>query len=91
MLSRVKTTKLKGISNDEGAEVHVGKLKRIKIGGKTFRHTQTVFNNISHFNRNKDERIDGLIGYEVLSRQKTILSYKKQEADFHKVTQERHC
>lgn len=82
MLSRVKTTKLKGISNDEGSEVHVGKLKSLKIGGKTFRHTQTVFNNISHFNRNKDERIDGLIGYEVLSKQKTILSYKNTKLIF---------
>ena len=82
MLRRVKTTKLKGISNDEGAEVHVGKLKSLKIGGKTFRHTQTVFNDVSHFNRNKDERIDGLIGYEVLSRQKTILSYKNKKLIF---------
>ena len=82
MLSRVKTTKLRGISNDEGSEVHVGKLKSLKIGGKTFRHTQTVFNNISHFNRNKDERIDGLIGYEILSRQKTILSYKNKKLIF---------
>lgn len=82
MLRRVKTTKLKGISNDEGSEVHVGKLKSLKIGGKTFRHTQTVFNNISHFNRNKDERIDGLIGYEVLSKQKTILSYKNTKLIF---------
>lgn len=84
MLRRVKTTKLRGISNDEGSEVHVGKLKSLKIGGKTFRHTQTVFNNISHFNRNKDERIDGLIGYEVLSRQKTILSYKNKKLIFMK-------
>lgn len=82
MLRRVKTTKLKGISNDEGSEVHVGKLKSLKIGGKTFRHTQTVFNNISHFNRNKDERIDGLIGYEVLSKQKAILSYKNKKLIF---------
>ncbi len=82
MLRRVKTTKLKGISNDEGSEVHVGKLKSLKIGGKTFRHTQTVFNNISHFNRNKDEKIDGLIGYEILSKQKTILSYKNKKLIF---------
>lgn len=82
MLRRVKTTKLKGISNDEGAEVHVGELKSLKIGGKTFRHTQTVFNDVSHFNRNKDERIDGLIGYEVLSKQKTILSYKNTKLIF---------
>lgn len=82
MLRRVKATKLKGISNDEGAEVHVGELKSLKIGGKTFRHTQTVFNDVSHFNRNKDERIDGLIGYEVLSKQKTILSYKNTKLIF---------
>ena len=82
MLSRVKTTNLRGISNDEGSEVHVGKLKRIKIGGRTFRNTLTVFNDVSHFNRNKDERIDGLIGYEVLSRQKTILSYKNKKLIF---------
>ena len=82
MLSRVKTTKLRGISNDEGSEVHVGKLKRIKIGGRTFRNTRTVFNDVSHFNRNKDERIDGLIGYEILSRQKTILSYRNKKLIF---------
>ena len=82
MLSRVKTTKLRGISNDEGSEVHVGKLKRLKIGGKTFRNTRTVFNNISHLNTAKDERIDGLIGYEILSKQKTILSYKNKKLIF---------
>ena len=82
MLSRVKTTKLRGISNDEGSEVHVGKLKRIKIGGRTFRNTRTVFNDVSHFNRNNNERIDGLIGYEILSRQKTILSYRNKKLIF---------
>ena len=82
MMKRVKTTKLKGISNDEGKEVHDGKLKRLKISGKTFRDTRTVFNNISHLNPNKDERIDGLIGYEILSRQKTILSYRNKKLIF---------
>ena len=82
MLSRVKTTKLRGISNDEGSEVHVGKLKRIKIGGRTFRNTRTVFNDVSHFNRNNNERIDGLIGCEILSRQKTILSYRNKKLIF---------
>lgn len=82
MMKRVKTTKLKGISNDEGKEVHDGKLKRLKISGKTFRDTRTVFNNISHLNPNKDERIDGLIGYEILSRQKTIMSYRNKKLIF---------
>ncbi len=82
MMKRVKTTKLKGISNDEGKEVHDGKLKRLKIGGKTFKNTRTVFNDVSHFNMSKDERIDGLIGYEVLSRQKTIMSYRNRKLIF---------
>ena len=81
-LRRVKTTTLKGVSNEEGMKVHEGKLKGLKIGGKTFRNTRTVFNNISHLNMSKDERIDGLIGYEVLSRQKTILSYRNKKLIF---------
>ena len=79
MMKRVKTTKLKGISNDKGTEVHAGKLKSLKIGGKTFKNTRTVFNSISHLNMSKDERIDGLIGYQILSRQKTVLSYRNRK------------
>ena len=82
MMKRVKTTKLKGVSNDKGTDIHAGKLKSLKIGGKTFRNTRTVFNSISHLNMSKDERIDGLIGYEVLSRQKTILSYRNKKLIF---------
>ena len=81
-LRRVKTTTLKGVSNEEGMKVHEGKLKGLKIGGEAFRNTRTVFNNISHLNMSKDERIDGLIGYEVLSRQKTILSYRNKKLIF---------
>ncbi len=81
-LKRVKTTDLKGISNDEGKKVHDGKLKSLKIGGKTFRNTRTVFNDVSHFNMSKDERIDGLIGYEILSRQKTVMSYSDKKLIF---------
>ena len=79
MMKRVKTTKLKGISNDKGTEVHAGKLKSLKIGGKTFKNTRTVFNSISHLNMSKDERIDGLIGYQILSKQKTVLSYSNRK------------
>ena len=82
MMKRVKATKLKGISNDKGTEVHEGKLKSLKIGGRTFRNTRTVFNSISHLNMNKDERIDGLIGYQILSRQKTILSCRNRKLIF---------
>jgi hypothetical protein len=73
-VKRIQTTGLQGVSSDEGSEVRVAKLNSLKIGGKTFRNTWTVSNDISHLNMDKDERIDGLVGYEILSRQKTILS-----------------
>ena len=38
-----------------------------------------MFNSISHLNMSKDERIDGLIGYQILSRQKTVLSYRNRK------------
>ena len=78
-LKRVKTAELQGLSNSKGTDVHYGKLKSLKIGGKTFRNTRTVFNSISHLNMSKDERIDGLIGYQILSRQKTVLSYRNRK------------
>ena len=80
-LRRVDTAELQGLSNEK-ADVHMGKLKGLKIGGKTFRNTWTVFNDISHLNMDKDERIDGLVGYEILSRQKTILSYRNGKLIF---------
>ena len=80
-LRRVDTAELQGLSNEK-ADVHKGKLKSLKIGGKTFRNTWTVFNDISHLNMDKDERIDGLVGYEILSRQKTILSYRNGKLIF---------
>lgn len=80
-LRRVDTAELQGLSNEK-ADAHMGKLKSLKIGGKTFRNTWTVFNDISHLNMDKDERIDGLVGYEILSRQKTILSYRNGKLIF---------
>ena len=46
------------------------------IGDDILRH---LFNSISHLNMSKDERIDGLIGYQILSRQKTVLSYRNKK------------
>lgn len=78
-LKRVKTAELQGLGNSKGTDVHYGKLKSLKIGGKTFRNTRTVFNSISHLNMSKDERIDGIIGYQILSRQKIVLSYRNKK------------
>ena len=41
-----------------------------------------TFNDISHLNNAYKMEIDGLIGYEVLSKQKTLISYKRKEIIF---------
>ena len=81
-LKDTETTELKGASNGKIKETHKGKLKNIKIGDKNFKNTNTVFSNISHLNTNRTEAIQGIIGYEILSRQKTILCYKSQKLIF---------
>lgn len=81
-LKDIETTALKGISNDKGTEIHKGKLRSLKIGGRNFKNTNTVFSNINHLNTNRAEAIQGIIGYEILSKQKTILCYKSQKLIF---------
>jgi len=80
---------LKKITEDEliGADnnpkkVKTAKIKSILIGGKMFKMLNTTFSDISHLNEGYKIQIDGLIGYEVLSKQKTILSYKRKELIF---------
>ena len=78
----IKTTDLKGANNGNFTEVHTGKLRGMKIGNKKFKNTETVFSNIDHLNATRSEAIQGLIGYEILSRQKTILCYKNRKLIF---------
>jgi len=47
------------------------------LGGRTFKKLQTTFSEVSHFKESKG--IDGLFGCEVLSKQKILISYKRQE------------
>lgn len=81
-LKDVGTTDLKGIDNSKGTETHKGRLKSLKIGNRQFKNTNTVFGNISHLNKNRTEAISGIVGYEILSRQKTVLRYKSQKLVF---------
>jgi len=54
----------------------------MSIGNKIFKDTATVFNDISHINNTLDGKIDGVIGYEILSTQKVILSYQSKKLIF---------
>ena len=52
------------------------------LNGKAFKGLKTVFTNIDHLNKNKEIKIQGLIGYPILSKQKTIISFNREEILF---------
>lgn len=62
------------------SETRSGKIKKMTIGKETFKKQNVIFNDISHLNEGCQEiSIDGLIGYPILSHQKTILSFEREE------------
>jgi hypothetical protein len=76
----VEKTELGGAG--ESKNVSSGKLKKLAIGNKTFTQTTTVFNDMSHLNASGKLQIDGLVGYEILSKQKTLISFNSQKLIF---------
>ncbi|WP_295938697.1 pepsin/retropepsin-like aspartic protease family protein [uncultured Alistipes sp.] len=60
-------------------KVRGGKIDNLTIGSADFTDADCVFNDISHLNASLGKHIDGLIGYDILSRQKTLLSYRNQK------------
>lgn len=73
-LSRIKTTKLSG-ADAVSKKVTQARVKNLTIGKKTYPNSKTVFNDMSHLNKGYNIKLDGLVGYEFLSKQKTLLSY----------------
>jgi len=69
-------------ADDKPQKVIKGEIPLTNIGGKKFKNLSTVFSNISHLNNGYKLDLDGLIGYEVLSKQKTLISYAKKEMIF---------
>lgn len=49
----------------------------LMLGNRTFKKLHTTFSDVSHLKESKG--IDGLFGCEVLSKQKLLISYKRQE------------
>lgn len=69
---------LSGISTDSlaGADENIrvvqkANLEKMKIGYTNFKDTEVLFSDMSHFG----DGLDGLIGYEIISHQRTILSF----------------
>jgi hypothetical protein len=80
-LTEVTTDTLKGADTNAIA-IQSGKLKKMRIGNRQFKDTQTSFSDISHLNEGYDIKLDGLIGFEILSRQLTLLSYANKRMIF---------
>lgn len=78
---QIKTDTLIGAEN-QPKKVIKGKIKKTKIGTKSFQNLITIFSDISHLNEGYKIDIDGLIGYEVLHKQKTLISYTRKEMIF---------
>lgn len=73
-LSKLKTDDLLG-ADAKSKKVSKGTIDKLTIGGLVFKNTKTVFSDISHLNKSYKIELDGLCGYEILSKQKTLLSY----------------
>jgi Aspartyl protease len=50
-------------------------LKEFQLGNNKYKNTITSFSDISHLNAGYEIQIDGLIGYEFLSKQPALLSF----------------
>jgi len=66
----------------ETKNVKSGNLKKMTIGKKKFLNTNTVFNDMSHLNTAYNIKLNGLVGYEILSKQKLLLSFQNKQLLF---------
>ena len=76
-LKKIKTSTLWG-ADKNSKETTKGKIKKVVIGKKKFKKMSTFFSDISHLNTGYNLKLDGLFGYEMLSKQKTLISYKRE-------------
>ncbi len=93
LLSQNCESVLDGVLEDPGYEllrgagdrqewVRNGRIGSVRIGPKEFSDLSAVVGSVVHLNRHAEVRIDGIVGYEVLSRQKTMIRYPAKEIWF---------
>lgn len=77
-LKKIDIDTLTGLDNNR---IHVksGILKMLKFKEKGFKNLKTVFSDLTHLNKDKEIKIDGLIGFEILSKQMTLIRYGQKE------------
>jgi len=81
MYKHLKNTKIDTLlgADKNHKEITKGLIKETIIGGKKFKNMETLFSNISHLNNGYKLKLDGLMGYELLSKQKTLISYHRKQ------------
>jgi len=82
VFTQKESQSLTGIEN-EVSQVQVGVIKAVSIGDEIqMREMPLLFSDISHLCAASNIRIDGIVGYDVLSAQKTVISYSRREMLF---------
>lgn len=77
-LSNMSSADLRGVSKTTTKRTK-GTLDQVTLGEKNIGKVNTIFSELSHLDKPGAIKLDGIIGYDVLSAQKTVLSYKRQE------------
>lgn len=77
-LKKITTGSLGGASKNSKEATHAI-LKKLYAGTTLYKNTKTIFSDISHLNKEKEVKLDGLLGYEFLSKQQTLLSYQRKQ------------
>jgi hypothetical protein len=77
-IRKQKSDTLTGIDNQPKL-VKTGLLRKMTIGGRNFRNPKVIANDMTQINQSTQQSMDGLIGYEILKRQESVLSYSKKE------------
>lgn len=72
-LKKMRTKSLAGASKSK-KEVKQALLKKFYAGTTLYKRTETVFSDITHLNRDKEIKLDGLLGYGFLSKHLTLIS-----------------
>lgn len=77
-LNKIQTSELRGASTSKKNVTHA-LLKEFYVGKTLYKNTETVFSDIAHLNKDEEVKLDGLLGYEFLSKRPTLLSYQRKE------------
>lgn len=76
-----ESTTIQGLDNSPQL-VQTGTIKNTKIQATNFPEMDYLFVDFSAINKNRDTKIDGLLGFTFLAKSKVSINYKKQKIYF---------